>query len=123
MRRIERMYKILLNGFGPQGWWPARTPFEVCVGAILTQNTNWKNVERAITNLRKNRLLTPASIRHVRRDRLARAIRSSGYFNQKSERLKVFARWFGRRMKDRFKNARGIPTALLRDELDRKSVV
>lgn len=117
MHRIERMYKTLLDAFGPQGWWPAKTPFEVCVGAILTQNTNWKNVERAISNLRKKRLLTPASIRRVRRDRLARAIRSSGYYNQKAERLKIFARWLDCRLKDSFKNAKGIPTSRLRNEL------
>ncbi len=111
------MYKILLAAFGPQNWWPAKTAFEVCVGAILTQNTSWKNVERAITNLRKKHLLSPASIRRVRRDRLARAIRSSGYYNQKAGRLKTFARWFGCRLRDRFKNAKGIPTSGLRNEL------
>ncbi len=111
------MYKILLDAFGSQNWWPADTPFEVCVGAILTQNTSWKNVEKAITNLKKGRLLTASAIRRVRRDRLARAIRSSGYYNQKAGRLKAFARWFDCRLRNCFKNARGLPTSRLRDEL------
>ena len=111
------MYKVLLDAFGPQNWWPAKTAFEVCVGAVLTQNTNWKNVERAIMNLRRNRLLTPSAIRGVRQDRLARAIRSSGYYNQKAKRLKIFARWFDCSLGNRFKNAKGIPTSRLRDKL------
>lgn len=114
---LERIYRALLDAFGPQGWWPAETPFEVCIGAILTQNTNWRNVETAVGNLKKAGLLDPAALRSVRRDKLARAIRSAGYYNQKTERLKFFSRWFGTRLKDSFKNARGVPSARLRNEL------
>ena len=71
-------------------WWPARTPFEVIVGAILTQNTAWSNVESAIVNLRRERLLTPRAIERVSTRRLAKLVRSSGYFRQKARKLKAF---------------------------------
>ncbi len=84
-------------------WWPARTPFEVIVGAILTQNTAWQNVEKAIANLRREHLLTPRAIENVSRQRLARLVRPSGYFRQKAKKLKAFVRflrngirWFAR---------------------------
>ncbi len=83
-------YHTLLRAFGPQSWWPGRTRFEVIVGAILTQNTSWLNVERALRNLRRNRLLTPAAIEAIPLDELANLIRSSGYFRQKARKLKAF---------------------------------
>jgi endonuclease-3 related protein len=89
-------YQAMLASLGPQHWWPARTPFEVIVGAILTQNTTWVNVERAIENLRRERLLTPAAIGRVPSARLARLIRSSGYFRQKTRKLKAFTAFLGR---------------------------
>src|SRR5579859_7021329 len=73
-------YQTLFDHLGPQNWWPARTPFEVIVGAILTQNTSWSNVERAISNLRRERLLTPRALERVPFARLASLIRCSGYF-------------------------------------------
>ena len=76
--------------FGHQHWWPGDTPFEVCVGAILTQNTNWGNVEKAIAGLKREGLLSPGSLRDVPADRLAEVIRPAGYFNVKSARLKGF---------------------------------
>ena len=91
---LKEIYRRLYSAFGPQRWWPARTPFEVMVGAILTQNTNWKNVEKAITNLRSNRLLTPQAIEAVSVKRLARFIRPAGYFNVKARRLKDYVRFF-----------------------------
>jgi endonuclease-3 related protein len=60
--RLKRMYDVLFRAFGPQHWWPGDTPFEVCTGAILTQNTNWGNVERAIENLKRAGLLEPRSL-------------------------------------------------------------
>ncbi|MBI3609796.1 MAG: endonuclease III domain-containing protein [Nitrospirae bacterium] len=89
-----RYYRRLLDAYGPQHWWPAKTPFEVMVGAVLTQNTNWANVERAIANLKRARLLTPKAIHRVSTKRLAEMIRPSGYFNVKAERLKRFVRFF-----------------------------
>lgn len=117
MNKFEKLYDVLLARFGPQHWWPAETPFEVCVGAILTQNTAWVNVEKAIAVLNKKKLLCPRALRGVRHDSLGRAIRSSGYYNQKAKRLKLFAGWFGDSMRDSFGSAKGIPTPELRDRL------
>lgn len=90
MKGAEKVYEILLEFYGPQRWWPADSPFEVIVGAILTQNTNWINVEKAIINLKTRELLTPEGLREVDIDDLAAIIRPSGYFNLKARRLKAF---------------------------------
>ena len=90
-RLLRFIHDQLLERFGPQHWWPGRTPFEVAVGAILTQNTNWGNVERAIRNLRSARVLSARGIRNLPVDRLAELVRPSGYFRQKADRLKIFA--------------------------------
>ena len=93
-RELDWVFQRLLRVHGPQHWWPGETPFEVMVGAILTQNTSWSNVERAIDNLKAAGMLDPALIVAARRDRLARMIRPSGYFNVKAERLRAFCRWY-----------------------------
>jgi len=85
-----KIYRRLYSGFGPQHWWPGDTPFEVAVGAILTQNTNWGNVERAIGNLKRNKLLSVRKMHAVPPDELAQVIRPAGYFNVKARRLKAF---------------------------------
>lgn len=85
-----RMYRELFRTFGPQHWWPGETPLEVIVGAILTQNTAWGNVERAIRNLKKARLLSVKGLAGVPRRTLARLVRPSGYFNQKAITLRAF---------------------------------
>ena len=85
-----RMYQHLFQAFGPQGWWPADSPFEVAVGAILTQNTNWRNVDQAITRLKAAGLLTPAALQAVPEATLAELIRPAGYYNLKAKRLKNF---------------------------------
>jgi endonuclease III related protein len=90
MTTLLRYYRALLDRYGPQGWWPARTPFEVIVGAILTQGVSWKNVERAIAALDRRRLLEPARMRRAPQRLLARLARPAGYFNQKSRKLKAF---------------------------------
>ena len=90
---LREYFDALFAAHGPQHWWPGRTPFEVIVGAILTQNTSWTNVEPAIENLRRERLLTPRAIASVSPLRLARLIRSSGYFRQKAKKLKAFVRF------------------------------
>lgn len=86
-RQIMAMYRALFRAYGPQHWWPGDTPFEVVVGAVLTQNTAWVNVEKAITNLKRERLLSPARLRAVAPAHLARLIRPSGTFNIKAHRL------------------------------------
>jgi endonuclease-3 related protein len=90
------LYEKLLEHFGPQNWWPMLNGFEppeweVCVGAILTQNTNWKNVEKALENLKKESITSPYDIEKVKKSNLEQIIRPSGFYKQKAERLKVFA--------------------------------
>ena len=86
-KQLMAMYRALFKAYGPQHWWPGDTPFEVIVGAVLTQNTAWVNVEKAINNLRRERLLSLARLREVAPRRLALLIRPSGYFNIKANRL------------------------------------
>ena len=90
------MYDTLLSSFGPQGWWPAETPFEVIVGAVLTQNTAWSNVERAIANLKKAEVLSPSRLSKLTEKKLAKLIRSAGYYNVKAKRLKNFMHFLDR---------------------------
>ena len=90
---LLRYYEAMSVALGPMRWWPARTPFEVIVGAILTQSTAWGNVELAIANLRAEKLLTPAAMARVRTARLAALVRPSGYFRQKAKKLKAFVRF------------------------------
>ncbi len=87
---LEEIYQKLFSRFGKQHWWPAQAPFEVIVGAILTQNTNWGNVEKAIANLKKSNLLKPRKIKEIPIKRLAKLIRPSGYYNVKAKRIKSF---------------------------------
>ncbi len=87
---LKKIYARLFVFFGPQHWWPGETPFEVIVGAILTQNTSWNNVKKAIDKLKIEHLLSPVAVRKVRINKLARLIRSSGYYNQKAKKLKNF---------------------------------
>lgn len=89
-RRLLTIYHRLYKRFGPQGWWPGRSRFEVIIGAILAQNTNWGNVEKAIRRLRRARLLSPAAISALSRRRLANLIRPAGYFAVKAGRLQNF---------------------------------
>ena len=87
---LQELYQRLWEVWGPQGWWPGDTPFEVAVGAILTQNTNWGNVARAITALKDQDLLTPQALHELPETELARLIRPAGYYNLKARRLKNF---------------------------------
>lgn len=88
--QLRRAYELMRRRFGHQGWWPGETPFEVCVGAILTQNTNWTNVERAIANLKAAGVLEPRRLLALPPGRLAALIRPAGYFNVKARRLRAF---------------------------------
>jgi endonuclease-3 related protein len=93
-RQLMTLYRRLYRSYGPQDWWPADSPFEVMVGAVLTQNTAWTNVEQAIAGLRRAGRLDPERIRRMRADTLARLIRPSGYFNIKARRLQNLCRWY-----------------------------
>lgn len=90
--QLRDIYQRLEEAYGDLAWWPADTPFEVAIGAILTQNTNWQNVEKAIANLRAAGALDTASIAALDAEELQRLLRPSGYFRQKSERLQLFCR-------------------------------
>ncbi len=87
---IQAMYETMLDALGPSNWWPGDTPFEVAVGAILTQNTNWRNVEKAIANLRERGLLDARALHELPQPELAELIRPAGYFNIKARRLHNF---------------------------------
>jgi endonuclease-3 related protein len=87
---LLNMYNAMLEALGPSHWWPGETPFEVCVGAILTQNTNWGNVEKAIANLVRHDLLDPLKLFETDRDKLAKLIRPAGYYRIKARRLQHF---------------------------------
>ncbi len=86
---LRQLYGRLLEAYGPQNWWPAETPFEVVVGAILTQNTAWRNVEKAIGNLKREGLLDPESILGTPDGVLRELVRPAGFYNQKVRRLKA----------------------------------
>lgn len=87
------VYRRLLAAYGPQGWWPADTPFEIVVGAVLTQNAAWTNVEYALEHLRAAEALSPEAILALPDERLGALIRPSGYFNVKAARLKAVCRF------------------------------
>jgi endonuclease-3 related protein len=82
-----QVYQRLYKSLGPQHWWPGDSPFEIMVGAVLVQNTAWKNVERAITNLKQAKLLTPRKIYALPLHEFAELIRPAGYFRIKAKRL------------------------------------
>jgi endonuclease-3 related protein len=91
---LLKIYNSLYNYFGPLNWWPGDTPFEIMVGAILTQNTSWSNVEKAIDNLKKEDLLEPRKLYHINQEELTQLIKPSGYYNIKAKRLKNFVNIF-----------------------------
>jgi endonuclease-3 related protein len=88
MPELQRVFRELLSHFGPQHWWPGESAFEVMVGAVLTQSTNWKNVERALQSLRDHRALQPAALERMSVAELAELIRPAGYYRLKARRLK-----------------------------------
>ena len=93
-RRLTSVYQRLLATYRPQHWWPADSPFEVMVGAVLTQNAAWANVERALANLKRHRCLSAPGILDLDQERLADWLRPSGYFNIKAGRLRNFCQWY-----------------------------
>jgi len=91
---LLKIYNSLYNYFGPLNWWPGDTPFEIMMGAILTQNTSWSNVEKAINSLKKENLLEPRKLYRINQEELAQLIKPSGYYNIKARRLKNFVNIF-----------------------------
>jgi endonuclease-3 related protein len=115
--QIQTYYRTLSQEWGPQHWWPAQSQFEVIVGAYLTQNTAWTNVEKALANLRAARLLSAGGIRHASVREIERLIRPAGYFHQKARRLKLFVAFLDRRYGGSVARMFATPTAKLREEL------
>lgn len=116
-RAFLNIYRALYRHYGPRHWWPGETPFEVIVGAILTQNTAWKNVERAIFNLKENRILSPQGLLRIPKRHLARLIRPAGYFNVKADRLKYFLQFLWSRYQGNLKKMFAARLPQLRKEL------
>ena len=114
---LRDMASKLEGAFGPQGWWPAQTPFEVIVGAVLTQNANWRNVEQAIANLRRAGALTPRKLLALTPAKLQKLIRPAGYFRVKEKRLRSAVEWFHTRTRGRPARLDATPTGELREEL------
>lgn len=88
--KIKKIYDLLFDAFGNQHWWPGETDFEIIIGAILTQGTNWKNVEKAINNIKKEGLLEIDKFKDLKIQKIKRLIKPSGFYNVKGERLKNF---------------------------------
>jgi endonuclease III related protein len=114
---VRRYYRTLLKAWGVQDWWPARSRFEVIVGAFLTQNTAWANVERALGQLRRAGKLSVAGVRELPEGELARLVRSSGYFRQKAKRLKNFVACLDKSYGGSLRRMLAQPTGRLREEL------
>ena len=116
-RTLARYYRRLRRHFGHRDWWPARTPFEVILGALLTQNTNWSNVEKALGNLRRVRALTPARLSRLRAATMARLLRPSGYYRQKTRAVRGFLAHLNNGYRGSLARLLARPTTELREEL------
>ncbi|MBU1905580.1 MAG: endonuclease III domain-containing protein [Candidatus Omnitrophica bacterium] len=114
---LNSLYQRLYSHFGPQDWWPADSPFEVIIGAILTQNTNWLNVERAINNLRENKSLSFSRLSKLPLKKLASLIRPAGYYNIKAKRLKDFLIFLSQSYRANLKKMSKETTYPLREKL------
>jgi len=115
--QLTEIYQLLFERFGPQHWWPGQTEFEIITGAILTQNTNWANVEKAIANLKAADCLSPERLYNLEVSRLAELIRPAGYYNIKAKRLRNFLDWLNCNYDGRLTNLENLDTGQLRAEL------
>lgn len=116
-QQLAEVYRLLLDRYGPQRWWPADAPFEVIVGAILTQSAAWGNVEKAIFNLKQAAALTPVSLRKLPLDELAELIYPSGYYNAKTLKIKSFVEHLGDAHQDSLEKLFSLDVPSLRREL------
>ena len=114
---IRSFFETLSSLWGPQHWWPAESAFEVIVGAILTQNTAWTNVEKALINLREANALSLERVRRISRSELESLIRPAGFFRQKAERLKTFVEWLDQNYAGSLASMFAAPTDALRSAL------
>src|ERR1700683_3165280 len=114
---LDEYFNTLFTALGPQHWWPGKTPFEVILGAILTQNTSWKNVELALANLRAAGVFTPSSVKKVHIRRLQSLVRPSGYYRQKARALKAFVQFLRTDYRGSLRRMFATPTIELREKL------
>lgn len=114
---LLEIYQRLLTGYGPQHWWPGDSPFEVIIGAILTQSAAWINVEKAINNLKSAGSLSPKPLLRMPLKELAQLIRPSGYYNAKAVKLKAFLMWLDKSCRNDLDALSSIPTDELRNRL------
>lgn len=91
--QLMQIYRLLYSSFGPQGWWPGESRLDIVVGAVLTQNTNWGNVEKAMSNLKRAGCLNTEALYQLDTAKLAQLIRPAGYYNMKAKRLKNLVAW------------------------------
>jgi len=117
VNELSTIYDRLLSFFGEQGWWPAETPFEVIIGAILTQNTAWRNVEQAIENLKEEGVLTLQGLRRINVKRLAKLIRPAVYYNVKAKRLKGLMAFLDREYGGNLRRMFAEPLSSLREKI------
>lgn len=116
-RKLWQIYELLSAHYGPTHWWPGDTPFEIAVGAVLTQNAAWANVEKAIANLKRDKLLSPQRILQCPDEALHAALRPSGYFRVKAKRLRSFCTYLVKRYGGSMKRMAARPLEELRAEL------
>ncbi len=116
-QQLQDIYHRLFRTYGPQHWWPAEEPFEVMVGAILTQSAAWVNVEKAIANLKAAGALSPQALRRLSLSEVAALIRPSGYYNVKARKLKSLAHWLGESYQDSLDKLFNNSTGQLRQQL------
>ena len=114
---LRDVYRRLSLRYGPQQWWPADSPFEVMVGAVLTQSTSWTNVEKAMVSLKSADALSPAAIRRLSHEQLASIIYSAGFHNSKARKLKAMVEYLGDRFGDDVEAMKRVDPAVLREEL------
>lgn len=116
-QRLLEIYEILLETFGPQHWWPGDTRFEIIIGAILTQNTSWTNVEKAIANIQAADCLDPEKLYALEAEQLEQLIRPAGYFRVKAKRLRNLLQWLFDDYQGQLDTLDKIETRRLREEL------
>ena len=116
-KRITKIFDCLFDNYGPQNWWPADDAFECAVGAILTQNTSWKNVELAISNIKSRMSLNIKNISEIPVDELSFLIRPAGYYNQKALKLKVFVEFINKKFSGKLENMLPVDKDVLRQQL------
>ncbi len=116
-QRLMIIFETLLSAFGSRHWWPGDSPLEVMVGAVLTQNTSWKNVEKAIANMKDRSIMDMTRLAEIDERELAEIIRPAGFYNVKSRRLKAFIADFHRRFNGSIEGTASVTTQALRDYL------